>query len=46
MLCMGLRRRLLLIGIGAVLVLIAVACFWIKFETTEAIEAMPPEERP
>ena len=46
MLCMGLRRRLLLAGIGAVLICIAAVCFWIRFETTDAIEAMPPEERP
>jgi rod shape determining protein RodA len=46
MLCMGLQRRKLLLSIGAVLVLIAAACFWIKYETTDAIEALPPEERP
>jgi rod shape determining protein RodA len=46
MLCMGVRRRLLLLCIGAVLVCIALLCFWIKFETTDAVEALPPEERP
>lgn len=46
MLCMGVRRKLLLIIIAAVLICIVAACFWIKFETTEAIEAMPPSERP
>jgi rod shape determining protein RodA len=46
MLCMGLRRKLLLISIAVVLVFIALVCFWIKFEKTDAIEAMPPAERP
>jgi rod shape determining protein RodA len=46
MLCMGIRRRLLLISIAAVLVFIVAMCFWIKFEKTDAIEAMPPAERP
>ena len=46
MLCMGVRRRLLLISIVAVLVFIVAMCFWIKFEKTDAIEAMPPAERP
>jgi rod shape determining protein RodA len=46
MLCMGIRRRLLLVSIAAVLVFIAATCFWIKFEKTDAIEAMPQAERP
>lgn len=46
MLCMGVQRRLLLAGIAVVLVFVVAVCFWIKFERTEAIEAMPPEERP
>jgi len=46
MLCMGVRRRLLLISMAVVLVFIAAVCFWIKFEQTDAIEAMPPAEQP
>jgi len=46
MLYMGVKRRLLLIGIVAVLVVVAVICFWIKFESTAKIEAMPQAERP
>jgi len=46
MLYMGVQRRLLLIGLVAVLVLIAGICFWIRFETTPEMEAMPKAERP
>jgi rod shape determining protein RodA len=46
MLYMGVQRRMLLIGLAAVLVLVAVVCFWIRFETTPEIEAMPKAERP
>jgi rod shape determining protein RodA len=46
MLCMGLRRKLLLVSLAAVLVVAAATCFWIKFEKTDAIEALPPAERP
>ncbi len=46
MLYMGVQRRLLLIGLAVVLVLVIVVCFWIRFETTPAIKAMPKAERP
>lgn len=46
MLYMGVQRRLLLIGIAAVVVLATVTCFWIKFEKTDTIEALPPAEQP
>ena len=46
MLYCGLQRRLLLVGVAALLVLAAVICVWIKYETTPAIEALPKEERP
>ena len=46
MLYMGVQRKLLLIGIAAVLVFVVVICFWIKFETTAKIEAMDAAERP
>ncbi|RKX34809.1 MAG: rod shape-determining protein RodA [Verrucomicrobia bacterium] len=46
MLYMGVRRRFLLVGIAVVLVFVAAICFWIKFEKTDAIEAMPPAEQP
>ncbi|MEN8255864.1 MAG: FtsW/RodA/SpoVE family cell cycle protein, partial [Verrucomicrobiota bacterium] len=46
MLYMGVQRRLLLIGIAVVLVFAAAICFWIKFEETDAIKAMPPAEQP
>ena len=46
MLYMGVQRKLLLIGMAAVILLAAMACFWIKHETTPEIEAMPEAERP
>jgi rod shape determining protein RodA len=46
MLLVGVQRKLLLIGIASVLVLAAAICFWIKFETTPAIEKMPAARRP
>jgi rod shape determining protein RodA len=46
MLAMGLRRKLLVLSLAAVLLLIAALCFWIKFENTDEIAAMPPEQRP
>lgn len=46
MLYMGVQRKLLLIGTGGVLLFAVVVCFWIAFETTEAIEKLPPAERP
>lgn len=46
MLYMGVQRRLLLIGLAAVLVLVVMVCFWIRFETTPEIEAMPPAKQP
>jgi rod shape determining protein RodA len=46
MLYMGVQRRLLLIGLAAVLVFTAVVCFWIANETTDEIEKMPRAERP
>jgi rod shape determining protein RodA len=46
MLYMGVQRRLLLIGLAAVVIFATVVCFWIKFETTPAIEAMPEAEQP
>jgi rod shape determining protein RodA len=46
MLYCGLQRRMLLIGSAVFLVLAAGVCAWIKYETTPAIEALPPEERP
>jgi len=46
MLYIGVQRRILLIGIAMVLVFVVATCFWIKFEKTDAIEAMPPAERP
>jgi rod shape determining protein RodA len=46
MLCMGIRRKLLLINIAAVLLVVVATCFWIKFEKTDTIEAMLPAERP
>ena len=46
MLYCGIRRRLLLIC-TAVLLLVGVSfCFWVKYETTPAIEKMPTAERP
>ncbi len=46
MLYMGVQRRVLLVGIAVVLVFVVASCFWIKFEKTDAIEAMPPAEQP
>ncbi|MCK5676071.1 MAG: rod shape-determining protein RodA [Verrucomicrobia bacterium] len=46
MLYMGVQRRFLLVGIAVVLVFVVASCFWIKFEKTDAIEAMPPAEQP
>jgi len=46
MLHIGVQRKLLLISIAVVIVVAAMACFWIKYETTPEIEALPPPERP
>jgi rod shape determining protein RodA len=46
MLYCGLKRRLLLIVTGSVIVMAIVVCFWIKHETTPEIEALPQTERP
>jgi rod shape determining protein RodA len=46
MLYMGVQRKLLLIGIAVVLVFVTASCFWIKYETTPAIEAMSKAEQP
>jgi len=46
MLYCGVQRRLLLIGVAAVVVLAAGVCFWIKYETTPETEALPKAERP
>jgi rod shape determining protein RodA len=46
MLYMGVKRKLVLIGMAIVLVLVVAVCGWIKFETSPAIEALPPVERP
>jgi rod shape determining protein RodA len=46
MLYCGVQRRMLLIAVAGVLILTAIACFWIKYETTPEIEAMSRAERP
>ena len=46
MLYVGVQRKLLLIGIAAVVLIASVACFWIAHETTPEIEALPKAERP
>ena len=46
MLLVGVKRKLLLIGLASVGVLAAVACGWIKYETTPEIDKMPAAERP
>ncbi len=46
MLYMGVQRKLLLIGIATVILFATVACFWIKYETTPEIEALPKAEQP
>jgi rod shape determining protein RodA len=46
MLYCGVQRRLLLITVAAVVLLAAMLCFWIKYETTPEIEALPEAERP
>jgi rod shape determining protein RodA len=46
LLAMGVRRKLLSISIVAVLLSTVVICFWIRFEKTDEIAAMLPEERP
>ena len=46
MLYCGVQRRLLLITVAAGLLLAALLCFWIKYETTPEIEALPAAERP
>ena len=46
MLHAGVQRKLLLIGVAAVVLFSAILCLWIKFETTPETEALPPEQRP
>ncbi len=46
MLYCGLQRRLLLVGAAVFLLSAAAICFWIKYETTPEITALPPAERP
>ncbi len=46
MLYAGVQRKLLLIGVAAVVLMAAGAMVWIKFETTPAIAALPKAERP
>ena len=46
MLYAGVKRKLLLIGMAAVVLLAVAVCFWIKYETTPEIEALPKAERP
>ncbi len=46
MLYMGVKRRLLLFSVAAVLLIAAVACLWIRFETIDEIEKLPPAQRP
>ena len=46
MLYRGVQRRLLLIGAGSVVLLAAIVCFWVKYETTPAIRALPKAEQP
>jgi len=46
MLYCGVQRRLLLIVTATVLILSALLCFWIKYETTPEIEELPKAERP
>ncbi|MBT8045971.1 MAG: rod shape-determining protein RodA [Pontiella sp.] len=46
MLYMGVKRKLLLIGLAAIVLLTVLVCFWIKFETTPEIEQLPEAERP
>ena len=46
MLYCGVQRRLLLITVAGFLLFTAVACLWIKYETTPEIEALPRAERP
>jgi rod shape determining protein RodA len=46
MLYSGVQRRLLLIGVATVVLFAAVACIWIKYETTPEVEQMEKAERP
>ena len=46
MLYAGVQRRLLLIGVAAVILLAAGAMIWIKYETTPEIEKLPKDQRP
>jgi len=46
MLYAGVKRKMLLIGVAAVVLIAAVACIWIKYEVTPEIEKMPEAERP
>ena len=46
MLYAGVKRRLLAIGLGIVLLCAAATCFWIKYEITPEIAALPEAERP
>ncbi|MBN2161606.1 MAG: rod shape-determining protein RodA [Pontiellaceae bacterium] len=46
MLYCGLQRRLLLIGAAAVVLMATLICFWIKYEDSPEIRALPKEEQP
>ncbi|MBN2684243.1 MAG: rod shape-determining protein RodA [Pontiellaceae bacterium] len=46
MLYRGVQRRMLLIATASVLILTVTFCFWIKYETTPAIRALPEAEQP
>jgi rod shape determining protein RodA len=46
MLYCGVQRRFLLIAVAALLLLAAMLCFWIKYEVTPEIEALPEAKRP
>ena len=46
MLYMGVQRKLLLIGVAAVVVVASLMCVWIRFERTPEIDALPKAERP
>jgi rod shape determining protein RodA len=46
MLYIGVQRRLLLMGMAAVVLFSVLTCFWIKYEKTAEIEALPVAEQP
>ena len=46
MLYCGVQRRFLLIAAAVILLLSAMLCFWIKYEITPEIEALPEADRP